>query len=205
MGSMINIQRSEQAWDYHRPELERLYVDENRSVQYIKQYMEEKYNFRASKYQFDKHFNKQWKCGKYGSSLVWKAVLPYVRKLEQEGKGAAVFIDMKRKSSQEVRNAMARYKGYLSDLSSAGMPVLPENAIVQPVVQPITVLISHRLPFYLMERQLVLNLPPPPAGYHSTATTAASKEMLRNPPFGTHPVSCSTPQSNMSSSISTCL
>ncbi|KAK7987362.1 hypothetical protein PG989_007677 [Apiospora arundinis] len=183
MGSMINIQPSEQAWDYHRPELERLYVDENKSVQYIKQYMEEKYNFRASKYQFDKHFSRKWKCGKYGSSLVWKAVLPYVRKLEQEGKGAAVFIDMKRKSSQEVRNAMARYKGYLSDLSSAGMPILPENAIVQPVVQPITVLISHRLPFYFMERQLVLNLPPPPAGHHSTATTAASKEMLRNPPL----------------------
>ncbi|KAK6866353.1 hypothetical protein PG995_002881 [Apiospora arundinis] len=176
------MQPSEQAWDHHREELERLYMDENKSVQYIKRYMEEKYHFAASKYQFDKRFNK-WNCSKYSSSLVWKAVLPHVRKLEQEGKGAAVFIDMKRKTREEIRNAMARYKGFLGDPDSADVPILPKNAIVHPVIQPITVLITQRLPFYFMERQLARNLPSPSADFHSTAIIAASNVIGCNTPL----------------------
>ncbi|KAK8019069.1 hypothetical protein PG990_004207 [Apiospora arundinis] len=179
MASLINIQPSEQSWDHHRPELERLYMDENKSVQYIKRYMEEKHNLTASKYQFDKHFNK-WNCSKYGSSAVWKAILPHVRKLEQEGKCAEVFIDMKQKTPKEIRNAMTRYKGFLNNPNSPDMPILPKNAIVQPVVQPATIRIPKRLPFYYMETQLARNLPSPSAILHSTATATALDEPHRD-------------------------
>ncbi|KAK7949486.1 hypothetical protein PG988_016125 [Apiospora saccharicola] len=158
MYSLTTLSPTQKDWDHHRSLLIKLYVDENKSVQEIMAFMEKTYSFTAPKHQYNKHLNTRWKCVKYGSSRTWKAILPHVRRLETSGKGVEVFIDMKRKSVQEVRNAMARYKGTLQNTHiTEDLPILPDNVIVRAATQPMTVAITPQLPFYVMESQLTLN------------------------------------------------
>ncbi|KAK8026368.1 hypothetical protein PG991_003424 [Apiospora marii] len=159
MSSLINTSPSEQAWDAHRSELEELYVEKNKSVREIRSYMTEKYNFNASPHHYNKHLNTQWKCVKKSSSTSWKVALPYVLRINREGKEAQVMIGGKLKTPQEVCNAMVRYRKFIHDGDTVGdMPTLPSDVIVRAVVQPTTVTIAPQLPFHVMERVLTLPL-----------------------------------------------
>ncbi|KAK8090401.1 hypothetical protein PG997_005362 [Apiospora hydei] len=112
----------EQAWNKHRSKLERLYVEESKSVREIMDIMKRDHGFIATKHHYNKHFKAQWRCVKKVSATVWTAILPHVQRFEREGKGVVVFIDTKRMSSQEVRNAMARYKRSIANFDPADRP-----------------------------------------------------------------------------------
>ncbi|KAK6833195.1 hypothetical protein PG987_007889 [Apiospora arundinis] len=170
----------EETWNRHRPLLESLYVEENMSIQKIMSFMKEKHQFISTKHQFNKHLATQWKCVKYSSAPVWKKVLPHVCMIEQAGDKAEVFIDSKRKSHKEVLNAMARYKRTMPNLDATGdMPILPDNVIVRAATQIVEVTITPLLPFYIMERQLTLNLISRTAIPHSSTTPGSTPKEVQ--------------------------
>ncbi|KAK8073095.1 hypothetical protein PG996_006443 [Apiospora saccharicola] len=171
MASSTDNTSDDEAWKRHRPLLERLYVEENMSIQRIMSIMKEEHSFIATKHQFNNRLVTQWKCVKYSSAPVWKKILPHVCRIEQAGDKAEVFIDSKRKSPKEVLNAMARYKRTMPNLDFTGdVPILPGNVIVRAATQTIEVAITPLLPFYIMERQLTLNIVRRTAVPHSSTT-----------------------------------
>ncbi|KAK7986948.1 hypothetical protein PG988_001936 [Apiospora saccharicola] len=171
MASSTDNTSDDEVWNRHRPLLESLYMEENMSIQRIMSFMKEEHKFIATKHQFNNRLVTQWKCVKYSSAPVWKKILPHVCKIEQAGDKAEVFIDSKRKSPKEVLNAMARYKRTMPNLDFTGdVPILPDNVIVRAATQTMEVAITPLLPFYIMERQLTLNIVRRTAVPHSSTT-----------------------------------
>ncbi|KAK8139458.1 Clr5 domain-containing protein [Apiospora sp. TS-2023a] len=158
MASLIKTPPTEKDWNGHRQKLVRLYIEEKKSVREIMDIMKRDHGFIATKHQYNKHLSTQWKCTKYTPSPVWKAIVPHILKLEETGKEAEVFINSKPKSREEVQNAVTRYRDTIRNVTLAGnMRGLPDNVVVRAAAVISEINITHQLPFYVLENQLMNN------------------------------------------------
>ncbi|KXJ85948.1 hypothetical protein Micbo1qcDRAFT_220084 [Microdochium bolleyi] len=96
----------ESEWERRRPEITRLYYEEDWTREAVDQFMRDTHNFVASKWQYEKHFQ-AWNLRKNHSRGTWTKVGSLIRQgrlpgtIEYHGRPIAV---------KKVQRATARYR-----------------------------------------------------------------------------------------------
>ncbi|KAF4967244.1 hypothetical protein FSARC_5156 [Fusarium sarcochroum] len=96
-------------WEAHKALITRLYVSEDKTLDEVKQYMKEHCGFVASKAQYIRKVNVNWKLRKYSTKEEWEHASSLVSKRKAEGKATQLMMNGKTVSHKKRKKEMRRY------------------------------------------------------------------------------------------------
>ncbi|MCJ1420438.1 hypothetical protein MMC32_006795 [Xylographa parallela] len=117
--------RSEQDWEDQRPNITRLFVEQDLPLQDVIQMMDEQYHFKASRKQYNTKIQ-QWHIGKNVRDIEMRAIVrkEMQRKMENPAKNSVFRVRKRPVNSQKIERFM-RDKGFEGDdviIMDAGTP-----------------------------------------------------------------------------------
>ncbi|KAK4448460.1 Clr5 domain-containing protein [Podospora aff. communis PSN243] len=124
-------------WDVHRDTIYRVYLEEDKSLPQLMDYMNQTHKFNATKKQYETKF-KQWHLTKNLSERDWKAVIEHFEHRRQRGReNSAVVLHGRRLPNAKVKKAFQRYTHeslcgrVIGASSSAPLPPMPRGITIR--------------------------------------------------------------------------
>ncbi|OJJ43584.1 hypothetical protein ASPZODRAFT_123234 [Penicilliopsis zonata CBS 506.65] len=126
-------------WESVKPEIERLYIQENMPLPQVMDRMESMYAFHRTRKQYERKL-KSWKFLKYNTRPLedWQFVGRKLEKRRREKKDSEVYFDGVQQPPQKVRKATYK-KAFVSTIdriTSISSPVTPEGVVVCTPASP---------------------------------------------------------------------
>ncbi|KAH0844337.1 hypothetical protein AYO21_00809 [Fonsecaea monophora] len=153
MSSRVCDDVADSVWESHRDTIRTFYLVDDHSLEELMREMASKYDFRASKAQFEAHL-KKWDLRKNLTKDEWKVVTHKIQKRKRDNKDSEVCSDGFPMNAKKVKRAITRYRplsvldfdGIWSSVSimltsltvtTAPSPRTPEGITIQtPVLAP---------------------------------------------------------------------